>query len=223
MLPATSQNTSAQINMKLPAIAIFLEALIFFPLSVSASAFYSITELPSYPGGTSPLDINISGQVAVGVYRGGFGVDDYLTGPGGSLPVTYYSPVLGSSSGGIAGINDKGQAVGWRMDLDNTGFHQYAFYTQPNSTSFTYINTVGKDARATDINNSGRVVGSSGEYMRERAFISAPDLITAIDLGTLGGVSSYANGINDMGNVVGESKLSSGQTHASLPARMVQI
>lgn len=203
-----------KILSKQSSIVIVLNALAFFPLSVSAYTSYAITELPSYPGGTIPYDINDSGQVAVGIYRAGFGVDDYVTGPSGSLPATYYSPILRSAGGGIAGINDKGQAAGWRMEIDDMGFHQYAFYTQSNSTSFTYINTFGKDARANAINNNGQVVGSSGGYLMERAFITEPNSIDAIDLGTLGGASSSANDINVGGQVVGESKVASGQTHA---------
>ena len=60
-----------------------------------------------------------------------------------------------------------------------------------------------------DINEAGQVVGTSGSATgQSRAFLWDDGMLT--DLGTLGGGSSWAGGLNDAGQVVGHSQVSSG-------------
>lgn len=78
----------------------------------------------------------------------------------------------------------------------------------------------GISSAASDINNSGQVVGSYNlpsppGTTTSRAFITGPNGIGMTDLGTLGGSWSVAFGINDSGQVTGTSNLSNPNfTHA---------
>ena len=80
----------------------------------------------------------------------------------------------------------------------------------------------GMNSAANAINNSGQVVGYSGNSSSpEHAFLYSVG--TMQDLGTLsGGSTSCANAINNIGNigqVVGWSQSSSGTQHAFLYSR----
>ncbi|RJP61499.1 MAG: PEP-CTERM sorting domain-containing protein [Candidatus Auribacter fodinae] len=84
-------------------------------------------------------------------------------------------------------------------------------YTAQNISAVEYhfveLGTLGgTESDARDINNSGRVVGSSYtvDAKFSHAFLYQSGIMT--DLGVLpGGNSSYANGINDAGQIVGSS------------------
>lgn len=95
------------------------------------------------------------------------------------------------------------------------------------STGFAVSNlgTLGGTlSEAQDINEAGRVVG----YARTlssivHAFVytdkdgdGTSDFGEMVDLGTLGGATSRAYGINEMGQVVGFADTASGDTHAFL-------
>jgi probable HAF family extracellular repeat protein len=137
-------------------------------------------------------------------------------------------PPLGASSHSVAlAINDKGQIVGESNTLVTGQFTLASFNAVH---AFLYENgairdlgTLGKvcvsfvdgercldRSGATDINNSGQVVGySTGPAGGTHAFVSGPDGLR--DLGTLGGDSSVAYGINDSGQIVGGSQSAAGE------------
>ena len=111
------------------------------------------------------------------------------------------------------GINDSGQVVGYG-DTKSGAVH--AFRTAPNSPINpatddlgSFINAYGTGySQAYGINNLGQVVGTSNGH----AFRTAPNSPinpATDDLGNLGG-SAQAQSINDSGQVVGYSYLTSG-------------
>ncbi|HLZ99331.1 MAG TPA: hypothetical protein VKP66_15465 [Steroidobacteraceae bacterium] len=115
---------------------------------------------------------------------------------------------LGSPSGAYSaaiGINLAGQVVGYSND-------------QPvlwNGTIPTPLGTLGGQAYATGINNSGKVVGwgfSSSNGVLSSLAISWNGT-TPTALGTLGGATSEASGINNAGQIVGFSTTPSSTDH----------
>ena len=65
------------------------------------------------------------------------------------------------------------------------------------------------------INNAGQVAGSSGDRFAARAYLWTPGGAVQ-DLGTLGGPSSWAYAINELGQVAGVSLTADGEQHAFL-------
>jgi probable HAF family extracellular repeat protein len=110
------------------------------------------------------------------------------------------------------GINDGGTVVG-DGQLANGTFRGMVW--SPNG-SVTQLGTLGgNSSQATDINNSGEVVGFASVSSGYQHGFTVLDGIM-IDLGTLGGGSSYAYGINDSGEIVGYSYLANGGQSAFL-------
>ncbi|MCX8052812.1 MAG: DUF3466 family protein [Armatimonadetes bacterium] len=81
----------------------------------------------------------------------------------------------------------------------------------------SFLGTLGgEESWATDVNNSGAIVGCSTDASgRQRAFLWTADG-GMIDLGTLGGENAAATGINDAGEIVGWSETADGARHAFL-------
>jgi probable HAF family extracellular repeat protein len=112
------------------------------------------------------------------------------------------------------GINESGQVVGESSSTEN-GSNVHAFRTAPNKPINPATDDFGPASSAAAINSSGQVVGNflSSNSGTRHAFRTAPNqrLNPATDdLGTLHldtgqSDSSWAHGINDSGQVVGES------------------
>ena len=125
---------------------------------------------------------------------------------------------LGTLGGGDSvgfGINDSGQVTGYsEFKLHNVRRH--AFITNPGG-QMTDLGTLGGgDSTGLDINDSGQVTGSSNPNnidSYEHAFITDPSG-QMTDLGKLAGTNiSIGSGINNIGQVVGESGYRGFVTH----------
>jgi probable HAF family extracellular repeat protein len=163
-------------------VATIVAVLAASPATVSAYAWYSITELP-LNWGLSPNDtpgytaINNSGQVM---------------GSGGAYGAALYSNGSIVDLGGLDnnstafGMNDLGQVVGF------SGSGAALF------SNGTVTQLGGFETEAFGINNSGQIVGSAGPHA---ALFSNG---AVIDLAPMGG-GSMAFSINDSGQAVGFS------------------
>ena len=109
---------------------------------------------------------------------------------------------------------------------DSGGLHAFLWQPGANPGQGTMIDLGtlgGTDSFAYGINELGQVMGYSQTQMSEEwgaphAFLwqpgADPGQGTMIDLGTLGGLYSVANGMNGSGKVVGQSTIASGDWHA---------
>lgn len=186
---------------KLKRVAIFLTGISTAPIPAMAHADWSIVGLgtlvgESYAYGVS--GINDSGQV-IGYSDTGGEIHAFITGPNG-IGMTDLGN-LGGAETFAYGINNSGQVVG----VSNTGSGNHAFITGPNGIGMTDLGTLKSGvwswSEAHGVNDAGEVVGIDNLY----AFITGPNGIGMTDLGISGGSSSIALGINNSGQVVGDS------------------
>jgi probable HAF family extracellular repeat protein len=125
------------------------------------------------------------------------------------------------------GINDSGQVVGHYTGADNN-FHGF-LYNLSSSTYATLTDPSGTSTFANGINNSGRIVGFSGDFSASggssatHAFTydssnfssgTTPRYVSFDDPSALG--STVANGINDSGLIVGAYRYAQFDTHGFL-------
>lgn len=105
-------------------------------------------------------------------------------------------------------INDSGQVVGYTYQIGVTG--QQPFLIENGATTI-----LGVSGAFQKNNASGQIVG--GQYLSDtvwRGLIYDNGIMS--NLGTLGGSTSWAYGINDGGQIVGTAATSSGTDHAFL-------
>jgi len=159
---------------------------------------------------------------AFGINNSGAVVGDSQSGTQNHRPVLFSNGSvqdlsLGSSNDPDAletayAINDAGQIVG-RQSSGNNAFHAFLF-VNGNTTDFSTLG--GANGEALAINKNGQVVGDS-DTAEGPAHAFVFDHSQLKDLGTLPGFdnTSYARGINNSGDIVGESD-SSDQKRAFL-------
>lgn len=168
--------------MRLPLFARLAACLLLaVPALASAVPRYTVTVVAG--AGSFAWDINESGQV-VGQHDG----NAWLYSNG------MYS-ILGS--GAARGINDRGQVAG---ESGNNGF----LYSDGSMTWITHWGATS----VRGINNDGTVVGMAEYEDAENGFVRhafSYNNGVSTDLGTLYGIHSEANAVNNLGHVVGAS------------------
>ena len=114
---------------------------------------------------------------------------------------------------GANAINNLGIIAGAIYNFVDNTFHAIS-YSEGNITDLGTLGSVYINSGASDINMSGQVVGSSysSGYSASHAFFYSSGIMA--DLGTLGGPRSWAYGLNDKGQVVGDAEISAYETHA---------
>ncbi len=157
----------------------------------------------------SALDMNNSGQIVGSLNSGNL----YITGPNG-VGITDLVNINGYNQITAVGINDSGQVV---ANFSSDEYSNHTFITGPNGVGVTDIGTLGGNfSSASDINDSGEVVGGFGNFRDTHAFITGSNGNDMKDLGTFGGRYSSASAINDLGEVVGIATTADGTSHSFL-------
>jgi probable HAF family extracellular repeat protein len=198
--------------------------LLFISLAVYSNAQprYAVHDLGTLGGSSSRASaINNSGQVAgSSELSTPFNGHAFRTAP--NMPINPPLDDLGTLPGGFSssagGANSSGQVTGTSQ---NSNLNPQAIRTTPNGRIDASADLSGDSSGASGsaINDSGQVAGS--------IHIHAPAIFRATqwdsngaqtDLGILGanffGSSSFANAINNLGQVAGSSTVSSGISHA---------
>jgi probable HAF family extracellular repeat protein len=170
--------------------------------------------------------------VTDGCSRGAYCTETvYVTNPPPySIPWHKVAGGGGASAGGVyavsgtAGQWDAGKLSGGNVNLSG-GFWVLSGSSIGTSPQYTIVDlgTLGGDgggypgSEATDINNSGQIVGyayTAGNAAYRAVFWTNSSSIL-VDLGTLGGASSEAWAINDVGQIVGDADPASGTFQAA--------
>lgn len=123
--------------------------------------------------------------------------------------------LLGGRTAGADAISDTGWIVG-TTTTPAGDFEPYVPYRLGTNLVFEPIPLIlgAQNGEAHDVNDFGTTVGALDlPDFSSRAFLSFTNAPT-IDLGTFGGESSGAEGINSSGVIVGWAQLSNGQTRA---------
>lgn len=194
-------------------------------------ATYTFTELPTLGGNYSmATDINSSGEVV--------GAADTVNGLSRAVLWTNGTVIdlgtLGGQTSRAEAINDRGQITG-QAQLANGAYRTFRLTPEDSNGDgrpdrwfrdfdgdgdndlMTPLNPIGGKSHSggTDINSHGDIVGFSGDAWEGfRATVWFGNAAT--DVGTLGGTSSTANGINDAGQVVGAAKNAAGRNRPFL-------
>ncbi|HNQ24049.1 MAG TPA: hypothetical protein PKK06_13260 [Phycisphaerae bacterium] len=183
-------------DLLLRYVTVAVLCVVAFGVSSPALADWQLTDLgtPNGPWVSGAYGLNNAGQV---VGSGGVPMP-----PPPAPPSAFYWEsgmgmldigVLGGySTSNAVGINSAGRVVGWGDD---------AVFLWDEATGFTEIDLGPGFLEVGALNNSDQVVGRASHH----AYIWQAGM-GRVDLGTFGGYSSVAHGINDAGQVVGAAE-----------------
>ena len=179
--------------------------LLVCPIPAHAAVMYSITDLGTFPGGVVGANNNLSTAQAINS-SGQITGEAYVS--GGYLHASLYSGgtmidlgTLGGNESFGRAINAAGQVAG-NAELSGGNYHAVVY---SGGVAADLGSLGGAYSLATGINGSGQVCGwAQTPASVQHAFIYSGGVMT--DLGTLShnpADTSYANGINDSGQVTG--------------------
>jgi probable HAF family extracellular repeat protein len=214
-------------QMKTTTYLTALAACLAIGVSSAGAQMYSLTDLGYLPNKKE----NVSTAAAIND-------SGYVAGTSGGAAFRYTKEMeeIGQDPDGLSrgfGIDGSGQVVGDSTFKGGSISHA-ALFSNGSVRDLGTLKGSGPFSRANGINVFGQVVGFSSEKFDSNdasAFImntSGDRLGRMLDLGTLGGQSAQAWGINDSGFVTGNSQTTSdiGATHAFLwqkGARMLDL
>lgn len=137
----------------------------------------------------------------------------------GNTQATLWSDGIAQNIGGLGGpsssalaINARNQIAGWSMTEDGAG--HAVVYSGSGVEDVSLPGSIWSSAYAID--NSGAIAATALTGWGTFSAYTWSPALGYTSLGTLGGANSYASGMNDRGQVVGNSSAASGYSHAFL-------
>lgn len=179
------------------------------------SAKIGMVDLGTLGGDSSePFDIGESGQVVGRSETAGGETRPFLWTYNGGMKD------LGTFGGGsnAMAVNSSGQIAGWseapHPTYDFTP-HAFVWTTEDGMVDIHEPGYFTSSPTVEGISEAGQVVGSRKEFpASESVAFSWTKAEGIVDLGTLGGSFSYANAVNEEGQIVGQAETNNGEGHA---------
>jgi probable HAF family extracellular repeat protein len=175
-----------------------------------------LTDLGTLGGGTGTA-LSLNGlSFVVGSSTTATGDTHAFIWPDNNGKITDIGALPGDNLSFASAINDGGQVVGGSVLFDQNNEVDRAFVWS-SAAGMQAIPASGgiSPVRADGINNAGSIVGVASTSGGFHAYLLSGGLGgTLIDLGTLGGTTSFAYHVNASGQVVGNAYLANGSSHA---------